>query len=501
MSALALALGTLLSTSPGELRLKQAWEVHSRTGDVAALQRAADEETRASPQLALPWLHLANIYLARNDLEAARTAYLGFLERKPAATEAEAARRELTVLEGALRHPPGSARDAIIYELWSGRAIGAFRSGDVAAAATYSERAIALVPVRPEAYVTLGLTLEMGGEHGAAARYYAAAIARSGTADTQKPLEQRLDETLRRERSRRAEQLAVLHLASARQKQAAWSYLEAFEADTSREDLAVTAALLLFASGELLVARDALDRAARLGSPETRRQIAKIRSRATDLKPILDAEGEKLWTLGAEARKQGRASEARKHFERALQKVPTLPRYRFSLVEVLAAEQKRAEALAVLAEAPGSMPLTWSSRGELLLLDQRFQEAADALERAIALEPGRSRHHRLHAQALTGLKRLEDAKKAFETAQALDPTDGQVFLALAQFHTGVDDHAALEAANRAVELLPWAQEAWLTRAELHFRAGRKDQARADSASAGRVSTCCQVLRERLGGQP
>ena len=97
---------------------------------------------------------------------------------------------------------------------------------------------------------------------------------------------------------------------------------------------------------------------------------------------------------------------------------------RMKLAEAYAATGEHALALAEYVRAADVMPGDVQAQvkaGEMLLLARRFEDAEDRAQKALELEPKRTDALILHANALAGLKRLEEAVAELEEAMRQIP--------------------------------------------------------------------------------
>ncbi|MEU6879405.1 tetratricopeptide repeat protein [Streptomyces sp. NPDC046712] len=148
-----------------------------------------------------------------------------------------------------------------------------------------------------------------------------------------------------------------------------------------------------------------------------------------------------------------------------------------------------AGALADLDTAEEVAPqLAWlpANRGYLHWKRGRHEEALAEFDRALRLEPGYAWALGSRALVLTDLGRLDDALESLERALAARPDYGWALLQKAMLHARLGDLDAQSAAlDRAVETsdVYFVARALTERAELHGRARRHEQARADADRA------------------
>ena len=84
----------------------------------------------------------------------------------------------------------------------------------------------------------------------------------------------------------------------------------------------------------------------------------------------------------------------------------------------------------------------FSNRSAAYANMERYKEALDDAQEAVTLKPGWVKGHLRRGSALTGLKKHEEARKAYMKAHQLDPHNSQVEALLT---------AATKAANEAKE--------------------------------------------------
>lgn len=107
----------------------------------------------------------------------------------------------------------------------------------------------------------------------------------------------------------------------------------------------------------------------------------------------------------------------------------------------------------------------------------RFAAAVDAIERALALAPGRADYHAQHARCLSMLQRERAARAAAERALALGPRDALTFdtVGVVLARAGLHERAA-EAFRRATALAP-------ARADFQYNLGTSLRILGDFAGA------------------
>ena len=153
---------------------------------------------------------------------------------------------------------------------------------------------------------------------------------------------------------------------------------------------------------------------------------------------------------------------------------------RMKLAEAYAATGEHALALAEYVRAADVMPGDVQAQvkaGEMLLLARRFEDAGDRAQKALELEPKRTDALILHANALAGLKRLEEAVAELEEAMAADPRQGDSYANLGFIQMARGDRKLAEAAfQKAVETAPRSINARLALANYYWAARRQTEA-------------------------
>jgi adenylate cyclase len=91
-----------------------------------------------------------------------------------------------------------------------------------------------------------------------------------------------------------------------------------------------------------------------------------------------------------------------------------------------------------------------ASRGFVLSLSRRYDEACAELTRAVELSPTLFEAHYLFGRVSWAMGRLEDAARHFEQAAAVRPEDFQTLMLLITVYQAIEPARALEAARRAV---------------------------------------------------
>lgn len=139
---------------------------------------------------------------------------------------------------------------------------------------------------------------------------------------------------------------------------------------------------------------------------------------------------------------------------------------------------------------------THFERGRHLFNDNRFEEALEAVERAIAEDPGFTRAYTAKANALTMLGRVQEAVAICDEVISKDPTLALAYTtkASALHRAGLRDEA-LDNYRRGVELAPqdhlthynfacfWAMEGNEAECEKHLRLALELDPRAKSKAA------------------
>ena len=153
---------------------------------------------------------------------------------------------------------------------------------------------------------------------------------------------------------------------------------------------------------------------------------------------------------------------------------------RMKLAEAYAATGEHALALAEYVRAADVMPGDVQAQvkaGEMLLLARRFEDAEDRAQKALELEPKRTDALILHANALAGLKRLEEAVAELEEAIAADPRQGDSYANLGFIQMARGDRKLAEAAfKKAVETASRSINARLALANYYWAARRQTEA-------------------------
>ena len=130
-----------------------------------------------------------------------------------------------------------------------------------------------------------------------------------------------------------------------------------------------------------------------------------------------------------------------------------------------------------------------AGRGDALAALDRFAEALEAYDRAADLDPGFAPFHLLRGDALAALDRFAEALEAYDAAVGIDPADAAAHVgrgdALAALGRGGE---ALEAYDRAAGIDPLYAEAHAGRGGALAALGRDDEAQAAHETASRLSS-------------
>ncbi|MFH1680931.1 MAG: tetratricopeptide repeat protein, partial [Candidatus Eisenbacteria bacterium] len=117
----------------------------------------------------------------------------------------------------------------------------------------------------------------------------------------------------------------------------------------------------------------------------------------------------------------GEREAVRREYDALALKDPSNPAVRLAQIVVLGRSQAKHDAFAeYLGENP-DFARGWEEYGRSLLEGYQVQAAAEALARAIALEPGRARAHLYLGLAHRGKGRFDDEEAAIREAYRLDP--------------------------------------------------------------------------------
>ena len=201
-------------------------------------------------------------------------------------------------------------------------------------------------------------------------------------------------------------------------------------------------------------------RLAQAGADALRQQrpdVAEHELRTALLQAPAHPEVERLLALALRA--QGKNAEALELLRQAAQRWPADVLVQNGLGTALDACGEREAAIAAFRRAcelaPQAAPL-WANLGKTLCDYGLFEEAVPALERVVAMTDHAASKIRL-AHALRALGRIDDAERLLRTMLERDPTDSQVWLALAGLKTrplSAHDIAAVEALLQRQNLKP-----------------------------------------------
>jgi tetratricopeptide (TPR) repeat protein len=141
-------------------------------------------------------------------------------------------------------------------------------------------------------------------------------------------------------------------------------------------------------------------------------------------------------------------------------------------------------------------------QGEALLAKGRALGALNWARKMIEAYPNSADGHRLLAEALSRLRRHEEAEKAALESTRLDPDDpkGYIALAWARIHLKKNEEA-LEAINQALAIDPKDAKALVLRALIYERLGMRDKMLEDLRQAADLDPAFQEhLRRALAGE-
>jgi Flp pilus assembly protein TadD len=207
--------------------------------------------------------------------------------------------------------------------------------------------------------------------------------------------------------------------------------------------------------------------------------------------------GELHLGAGAYHAKHGRLVEARRQYEEALQRAPSLHEARVNLGVLLHRQGDRQGALAQYDEALSRRPRSAQALlgRALVLLDlDRPGAALEDLRALVRVEPWAPGHRFLLGQVLARLGLFREAQAAFRAADRRAPDDPQTLNALAWLASGRDDPSlrrpgeAIGLAKRACALTGRKDPSLIdTLAVAHEAAGDLDRARALYAEAAHLA--------------
>lgn len=196
---------------------------------------------------------------------------------------------------------------------------------------------------------------------------------------------------------------------------------------------------------------------------------------------------------------QGRGVEAIAHFRSALELNPRSAEHSYNLALALLQENRAADALGVLDQYPGAGADRWALRGAVLNGLDRTPEAADALRRAVALDPNNA--DSLYDLALTLLKvdasaeaaaLLDRGRRRFPRIAKLHAASGMVA------YLNGRNAEAVKAYEAAVRLEPAAPDLHASLGDVYDATG--DLARAESAyrTSLRLDPAVAAVHVKLG---
>jgi tetratricopeptide (TPR) repeat protein len=167
-------------------------------------------------------------------------------------------------------------------------------------------------------------------------------------------------------------------------------------------------------------------------------------------------------SLGSVHERQGDHETALLHYRRAIERAPDPSRYLFMAASTMSSLGRRDEALAYYRRALEAGGLNRRQEvaaltvtGRILLLEGQAREAAEALARARALDPG-SYNARLDlGRAWEALGELDKAEAEYIQAMGLDPTATRAYeLLIGLYRSRHDVARAIPLARRLVEMYP-----------------------------------------------
>ena len=155
--------------------------------------------------------------------------------------------------------------------------------------------------------------------------------------------------------------------------------------------------------------------------------------------------------------RRGSADQAEREYLAAIALSPAVAP-RVDLADLYRAMGREADAERVLREAIQKDPAAaapWHALGLALVRAKRYDEAIDALKRAVELAPGEARYAYVYAVALSSTGKPNEARAVLERAAAADPADTEVLSGLLQDALQRGDYRpALSYAERLHALLP-----------------------------------------------
>lgn len=198
-----------------------------------------------------------------------------------------------------------------------------------------------------------------------------------------------------------------------------------------------------------------------------------------------------LSNLGYAHLQLGNYEQARLYLEQTIDLNPSRPEPYFSLATLYKRLQRPSEAEATLRAALQACPRSWAARAQfaLFLAEQdRFEEAEEQFQLALAREPFNARIHNLLGYAYYRQKNFPQARAAFERAAALDRHSPDALLNLGLLHRELGDAAATEdALSRAVARAPRDPQTHFRLALFYWQQRDWPRAAAAAAETARLS--------------
>jgi len=188
-----------------------------------------------------------------------------------------------------------------------------------------------------------------------------------------------------------------------------------------------------------------------------------------------------LYNQAQAAQKAGQLAQAEQAYRQILAQA-ALPEVLVNLGNVLAAQQRREEALASFDKALAARPDLFEAlynRANLLLELKRPEDALQNYDRVVALRPDFVSGWNNRGTALRALQRLDEALASFARAAALSPTHGNAAtnVAIVLWDLGrLEDARA--AADRALTIVPHSADALYIKANVLRDLKRLDEALA-----------------------
>jgi tetratricopeptide (TPR) repeat protein len=140
---------------------------------------------------------------------------------------------------------------------------------------------------------------------------------------------------------------------------------------------------------------------------------------------------------------------------------------------------------------PGRLPLElgedYFERGRILHLGKRFEQAVNAYDEALRIQPAYAEAHRLRGRALLDLQRYKEAIEAFDQYLARVDSDRPTYLARAWAQAKLGNHAsAIEDYTLALKMKP-DSETLSARGWLHLHCNVPNFAKSDFEAAIRLN--------------